>query len=679
MRLVDVGWEGEARSPSQRFDLTIARGSRIVVMGPNGSGKSRLLAWVAGTSTPTSGRRTSAPGAAVAFVRQDEDATPRSTVRRWIEEALRPVDMARGEMHRLEQSLEQGRTDLIEYERAVTRFETLGGWTAHGEAERVARQILGHDDLDVDPMSCTVAVRRSLSVALALGSRSDLIVLDEPTNDLDADAREDLARRLLRAPAHAALVVATHDVALARRVASEVVTLSDRGHRRLHRRPSLPPAPTPKARRPVGPAGRDATIVAPVGRVRQLTHEEWSSPLSFDVRRGERIALLDGRTNDRAHAAAWDALAGRPSSIDAGVVEWSRGIRLFVADRATRGVSAGSAFAQWTSWVTETRAASLGAWVGLDPGRWHAAPEQLSRGERARAGLATCVAMEPDVVLLDHPEADLDVDALERLTATLAGEAWTIIVRTCDPGLAEAIAADVWTVDARRWTAWNGGVVGWRKGRGRPIGQVEDGATPHDPPPGGASGAAVELRDTLEHLEGTMEALRGIVDGTVEATARDRARATARLRTAESEWLEAYDRTLTAPAPRFEVVETSGVRLRADVDAAGTVTFHCDGWPSVPQVRRDSDVAHLVLPEPLDGAWTTWARRDALRAAATIVAVALGPRWVQTPDDGRTVLPPPFVRLDDRWWIASAWALWHDRDEAATAATGGGTVAAAWT
>jgi ATP-binding cassette subfamily F protein 3 len=327
--------------------------------------------------------------------------------------------------------------------------------------------------------------------------------------------------------------------------------------------------------------------------------------------------------------------------------------------------------AQLRAWVPETRAPSLLRLVGLPRERWTARPTELSGGERARAALALLIAREPDVVLLDEPEADLDLPAIELLEQALIEARVTVVLATHDVRLAEAVADEALGLEDGELVAWRGGVEGWRHGRRRrepPRVAVppseNDAETPSEP-------ADV---DALEREQAAIEAR--LEDPTV-LSERERERLETRRGRLIVARMAAYDARLPPPPPRYRAVEPP-LRLAADADPREGLRFVAPDWPAVPRLRPVGDVVHLVLPEPEGACWTAWARTAALRASLALIFPLLAPTAVQVAAPAGAVRPDaalapgaaaapvgaappaPFVELETGWWVATrpAWERW---------------------
>jgi ATP-binding cassette subfamily F protein 3 len=688
----------------------VVRGDRWALWGPNGAGKSTLLEVLAGERTPDEGASRRLPGLRVRHVDQRARLPDAHDLDGALRAALRGVREAEQALREEERRLAEGGGDLTRYGRLQEAFEGAGGYRAEAALRRELAQLLPGRADDVPLAALSDGERRRLALALALAERPDLLLLDEPSNALDAPSRRWLIRRLRAAPASAALVVASHDRELLGRVSTASARLSDgrlepvrmpfdrdrerRGQDRraaarrarqarrerarlqasaqrarrhgssarvaaakaLERRAArlAPVAPSePTASEPWALAGGRQGAAGPILRARHLRAPGRFDDLALDVETGAKLVLLGpngtGKSTLLAMLAA-ERSGGRPDARC-----WLRpGARLHHWDARRRGLADAPVDAQLRAWAPEARVPSLLRLVGLPHERWTARPAELSGGERARAALALLIAREPDVVLLDEPEADLDLPAIELLEQALIEARVTVVLVTHDLRLAEAVADEALGLEDGQLVAWRGGVEGWRHGRRRreapravALPDEEDARAPRE-------GADVEA---LEREQAAIEAR--LEDPTV-LTSRERERLDARRYELIAARMAAYDARLPPPPPRYRAVEPP-LRLAADADPREGLRFVAPDWPAVPRLRPVGDVVHLVLPEPAGGCWTGWARSAALRASLALVFPLLAPAAVQVAAPGEPVAPPtPFVELEAGWWVATrpAWERW---------------------
>ncbi len=206
-------------------DLTLAPGDRVGIVGPNGVGKSTLLAALAGRVVPDAGSVTLAPpSAVVGLLAQEPERSATESVRGYVHRrtgvaaAQRALDSA---IHDLAAGVPGAEE---RYAEALERWLSLGGDDVDARLARTADE-LGLPAGLVDRPTAGLSGGEGARCALAslLVSRYDVVLLDEPTNDLDADGLERLERWVLglRAP----LAVISHDRAFLERTVADVVEI----------------------------------------------------------------------------------------------------------------------------------------------------------------------------------------------------------------------------------------------------------------------------------------------------------------------------------------------------------------------------------------------------------------------------------------------------------------------
>jgi ABC transport system ATP-binding/permease protein len=484
-----------------RADFAIEPGERIGLIGRNGTGKSSLLEVIAGRTALDDGVRQQKAGLRIVSIRQEPDLAMAPTVR----EAL----AAWANLDSLADERARWRIDarLVEY---LHRFGLEGAANTHG-------------------LSGGERKRAALAGVFAL--EADLLLLDEPTNHLDIDAIERLESLLLEGPA---AIVVTHDRAFLDRVATRIVEI-DRGLLRSYpgnyaayeRRKAGQLAEEAVLNRKFDKfwaqeevwvrEGVEARRTRNEGRVKRLerlrvereARRERMSDVRLSLDTGERsgklVAELHGVTKAYdGHVVVRDldlrVMRGdRLGLVGPNGVGKSTLLKLILGEvtpdgghvRAGTQVSVGY-FDQLRSQLDldATVAATVSPnsdWVGEGESRRHVVsyladflfPAQragspvrmLSGGERNRLLLARLFARPANVLVMDEPTNDLDIESLELLEQALQEYQGTLLLVSHDRMFLDDVVTQVLAPAGEgRWREYVGGYSDWV--RQRPVSAV---------------------------------------------------------------------------------------------------------------------------------------------------------------------------------------------------------------
>jgi ABC transport system ATP-binding/permease protein len=206
--------------------LRIDRGERVCVVGRNGAGKSTLLRIISGEQAADSGTVWTEPGLRVARLDQDVPMATGRTVFDVVADALGDLsELVARYHHTAVEVAEQSTPALLEkLGRLQHDLERADAWRIEQRVEFVLSRLELPADARVDTLSG--GWRRRVLLARALAAEPDVLLLDEPTNHLDIDAIIWLETFLADYPG--ALVFVTHDRAFLQRVATRIVEI-DRG------------------------------------------------------------------------------------------------------------------------------------------------------------------------------------------------------------------------------------------------------------------------------------------------------------------------------------------------------------------------------------------------------------------------------------------------------------------
>ena len=452
--------------------LTILDGERIGLIGRNGTGKSTLLALLAGHTQLDGGELARRNGLRLALVEQEPNLPAADSLRNSLRLRARPAIAAS------EAPAQAASADEREHWRMESRLEEfLHRFGVSGTSS---------------PVTCSGGERKRAALALALALRPDLLLLDEPTNHLDIAAIERLEELLLDVPA---AVVISHDRAFLDRITSRIVEL-DRGVLRSYvgnfsayeQRKDEEIAAEDAARHRFEKfwaqeeawirKGVEARRTRNEGRVRRLerlrleraARRDRLGNLRLTLNSGERsgdlVAELDGVSKRFGARPLIENLSlrimrgDRIGLIGANGTGKSTLIRLLlgevVPDTGTVRLGTRLSLAYFDQLRTQldpeatlAEAISPGSdWVGAGTERKHivsylgeflfpaqrakARVRMLSGGERNRLLLARLFARPANLVVLDEPTNDLDIESLELLEARLQDYAGTLLIVSHD-------------------------------------------------------------------------------------------------------------------------------------------------------------------------------------------------------------------------------------------------------
>ena len=538
----DVAGGYAHRTLFENVNLTVAPGDVVGVVGANGAGKSTLLRILAGELAPLAGTVSVAPADAfVGWLPQEHERVPGETVAGYIARRTGCAAAARA-MDAAAVALADGDGDADVYSTA------LDHWLAAGAADLDERMPvvlaeLGLDSAmvrpDTTPMtSLSGGQAARVGLAALMLSRFDVILLDEPTNDLDLDGLTRL--EALVADLRGGVVLVSHDREFLARSVTRVLELDLAQHTttvfgggyesyleereigRRHRREQYEEFAEKKAdlvararvQREWSSQGvRNAIRKAPdndkirrraatessekqAQKVRQMEsriarleeveepRKEWSlqftigraprsssvvatlanavvrqgdfvlGPVSLQVDAGERIGITG--PNGAGKSTLLRLLLGRLAP-DEGRASLGASVAVGEIDQA-RAEFAGTArlvdrFEQQVPTWSTADVRTLLAKFGLGADHVERPVDDLSPGERTRAGLALLQARGTNVLVLDEPTNHLDLPAIEQLESALDSYDGALLLVTHDRRMLANVRLD------RTWLVDNGRVV----------------------------------------------------------------------------------------------------------------------------------------------------------------------------------------------------------------------------
>lgn len=720
LRLSGVQFKLGARDILREVSFTLSSGEKVGLVGKNGAGKTTLLTLLAGHATLRDGHLLRAPGLRLGYVEQHK-AHWRGTLWEVAAAGLAYVRGLEGALRDAETRLES-EAQLSRYADLTALFEQAGGYEAEATLQaHLSRLGFSRADYAQEVTTLSGGERARLGLARALAERPDLLLLDEPSSFLDLPTKTWLAETLARSPG--AVLLASHDRALLDAVCRRTLHLKDgmvtsyrggysrfraqAGHaaarqlreisRTAHERQSLAARvraqPTLSTRRslerrlerlPATPPVRAAretslTLEATPSKpnsllldTQQLTLTRGTKPVlknvSVKLYAGDKVALVGpngGGKTSLLRLLAGDLEVDDPEAHDPEAqVRLGRSVKLAVYDQHSRGLEGGAPLGeQLGRSVSEPRTRSLLALVGLE-GAFDRPPEDLSGGERARAGVALLLTSEANLLLLDEPSEHLDVEMVEKLEAALRDTTAAMIFASHDAALIDAVATRVLGLDGGELKEYRGGLAGFYAGTVRlePDLPAAD-ETPTEP-------EAPDPEAELIALEDESLATEELLADPLRLSERDRRRLENRLRDLVQFRSERYDARLSPPRPRYRALE-EGLEVTSDGATAPTrpVTLNtntghtlllyidadtCVGHLSIGQLSvGQPSIGQLPLPESAGaaaGCLLPWAEAALLRGAARLAFEALGVRALQFQREG-DFTSAGFVASGGGWWL----------------------------
>ena len=487
------------------ISLSFFPGAKIGVLGLNGSGKSTLLKIMAGIDTDIQGEAVPMPGLNIGYLPQEPHLDPEKTVRQEVESGLGEVFEAQAKLEAVYAAYAEEDADFdalaTEQARLEAIISTSDGGNLNLQLEMAA------DALRLPPWDAKIGVlsggeKRRVALCKLLLSKPDMLLLDEPTNHLDAESVDWLEQFLLRFPG--TVVAITHDRYFLDNAAEWILEL-DRGHgipwkgnystwldqkqARLKQEEATESARQKALQKELewsrqNPKARQAKSKARLARFNELSEHEYQKRnetqeifipvaerlgneviefknvskafgdrllidnLSFTVPPGAIVGIIG--PNGAGKSTLFKMITGKETP-DSGEVAIGQTARVSIVDQnrdsladnksVFEDVSGGADMLTVGRFEMPSRA-YLGRFnfKGSDQQKQVG---NLSGGERGRLHLAKTLLMGGNVLLLDEPSNDLDVETLRALEDALLEFAGSVMVISHDRWFLDRIATHI--------------------------------------------------------------------------------------------------------------------------------------------------------------------------------------------------------------------------------------------
>jgi len=220
VRFDDVNLEFGERVLLREASMAIDPGERVCLIGRNGAGKTSLLKLITGEHTPDEGEIHFRAGIGISQLAQSLPEALDTTVRQTVADGLADVQKLVDQYHHMS-AQELDKYGLRELEELQQQIDARGGW----DVERQVDTIITELDLPASKKlnELSGGWRRRVALGKALVSKPDLLLLDEPTNHLDLATIAWLEDRIFNWPG--AVLFITHDRAFLQRIATRIIEL----------------------------------------------------------------------------------------------------------------------------------------------------------------------------------------------------------------------------------------------------------------------------------------------------------------------------------------------------------------------------------------------------------------------------------------------------------------------
>ena len=518
------------------ISLSFFPGAKIGVLGTNGSGKSSLLRIMAGIDKDIEGEATPMPGIKIGFLPQEPELDPEATVRQAVEEGLGEIMEAKAKLEEIYAAYAEPDADFDKLATEQAKYEAI--IAAAGTENTDLQLEIAADALRLPPWDAKVGTlsggeKRRVALCRLLLSRPDMLLLDEPTNHLDAESVEWLEQFLQKFPG--TVVGVTHDRYFLDNAAEWILEL-DRGSgipwrgnysswleqksNRLKQEESTESARQKALKKELewsrqNPKGRQAKSKARMARFDELSSHEYQKRnetqeifIPVAERLGDNVIEFEGVSKGYGDRLLIDNLsfiippgaivgiigpngAGKSTIFrmitgtekpDSGTIKLGHTVQVAYVDQSRDSLAADKTV--WEDVSGGLDILNVGkfemqsrAYIGRFNFKGQDQQKlvgQLSGGERGRLHLAKTLLEGGNVLLLDEPSNDLDVETLRALEDALLEFAGCVLVISHDRWFLDRIATHILAAEGdSQWTFFAGNYKEYEEDKRRRLGEEE--------------------------------------------------------------------------------------------------------------------------------------------------------------------------------------------------------------
>jgi len=521
------------------ISLSFFPGAKIGVLGLNGSGKSTLLKIMAGLDTEIEGEAKPMPGLRIGYLPQEPKLRPEQTVREAVEGGMEEVIQAKQRLEEVYAAYAEEDADFDALAAEQGQLEAIIAAAGSDNSEHQLE--IAADALRLPPWDAVIehlsgGEKRRVALCQLLLSKPDMLLLDEPTNHLDAESVDWLEQFLARFSG--TVVAITHDRYFLDNAAEWILEL-DRGHGipykgnyttwleqkqdRLEKEQKGEEARSKALKKELdwvrqNPKGRQAKSKARIARFEELSDFEYQKRnetqeifipvaerlghevieftnvsksfgdrllidnLSFKVPAGAIVGIIG--PNGAGKSTLFRMIAGKEQP-DSGEIKLGQTVKMAFVDQnrddlanektVWEDISGGLDILTVGKFEMASRAYC--GRFNFNGGDQQKREGTLSGGERGRLHLAKTLIAGGNVLMLDEPSNDLDVETLRALEDALLEFAGSIMVISHDRWFLDRIATHILACEGdSQWTFFDGNYQEYEADKKKRLG--EEGAKP---------------------------------------------------------------------------------------------------------------------------------------------------------------------------------------------------------